>query len=405
MKGNYELAKVVCAEGPSAALCHYLWPNRIPQNFAISGGSRGGERYQPLLNVFSSAYGRMPIIMMHSGSGNQWMERTFFQAMGMVSQNVSDKYFNINPEHPEFEPFLGMTDMQVSKTLKVLARKLEYTLTPKFEKTLNAHLEILKYLKMPVSLSGFFYLCSFRDMEEFHANVFNLPCDEKILRRIWNDLGADDEDSNSQFELFRTVIQELAAEAIESGWNSNNVGKMNCIQAVKNGISMMISLNNMQSDILFTYLAEELKAAIGERECLLILDNIKIVDEDFLGLLERINGKCYCGLVSDNIVNMIGEDHFVEIMEKMQCLVLFKHNTEPVADSFSKLIGNYECTKIQTSQGTNQEYFGILPRGRHQEISYSTETRYRVMPQQIIDQSDGQAIVFNTVTNEIVFYN
>lgn len=58
MKGNNELAKIICAEGPSAALCHYLWPNRTPQNFAISGGSRGGERYQPLLNVFASAFGR-----------------------------------------------------------------------------------------------------------------------------------------------------------------------------------------------------------------------------------------------------------------------------------------------------------------------------------------------------------
>lgn len=214
--------------------------------------------------------------MIPNGNGTQWMERAFFQAMGMVSLNGSGRYCKINREHQDFEPFLGMTDMQVSKTLKVLARKLEYTLTPKFEKTINAHLEILKYLKMPVSLSGFFYLCSFRDIEEFHTNVFNLPCDEKLSRRIWNDLGVDDEDNNSQFELFRTVIRELAAEAIENGWNSANVGKMNCLQAMRNGSALMLSINNMQSDIFFTYLAEELKAGIEGRECLLLLDNIKI---------------------------------------------------------------------------------------------------------------------------------
>lgn len=401
---NQKLSNTYQERGTLQALCEYLWPNCFPQNFTISGGIKG-ERYQPLLPVLSVACRKMPVIMIHRGSRE--LEHVAISAMKNANINGEKKLRIINQANPVFEPFRGMGDMQVNRIIKALAEKLNYSLTPGFEKIVYAHLEILHLLEIPVSLTGLVYLCSFRDMAEFHANIMQLPCEERIARRIWSDLGIEGDENNGQFDLFRNVIRGLQEEAMRSGWTrENGVTGLNCIETMQNGGVLLLSVNDMHSNLLMTYLTEELKEA-GAREFTLILDDVKIIDENLLSFLERAGDNCHIGIISDNIVNMFegNKDHFQLVMEKMNCIVLFKHSTGSVAQTLSDLIGKYDYTRIDSSHGTNQGFFNILPQGRHEEIHYSIENRYRVMPEEIINLYAQQAIVFDTRTNEIIFYN
>ena len=140
---------------------------------------------------------------------------------------------------------------------------------------------------------------------------------------------------------------------------------------------------------------------------MLLLDDIKLTDENFLSFLKRAGNNCHIGIISDNIVNMFegNKDNFQLVMEKMNCIVLFKHSTGSVAQILSELIGKYDYTKVDSSYGTNRGFFNILPEGKHEELHYSIENRYRVMPEEIINLYAQQAIVFDTRTNEIIFYN
>lgn len=343
--------------------------------------------------------------MIHRGSRE--LEHVAISVMKNANINGEKKLRIINQDNPFFEPFRGMGDMQVNRIIKALAEKLNYSLTPGFEKIVYAHLEILHLLKIPVSLTGLVYLCSFRDMAEFHANIMQLPCEERTARRIWSDLGIEGDENNGQFDLFRNVIRGLQAEAMQSGWTEKNkVTQLNCVETMQNGGALLLSINDMHSDLLMTYLAEELKEA-GMREFMLLLDDIKLTDENFLSFLKRAGNNCHIGIISDNIVNMFegNKDNFQLVMERMNCIVLFKHSTGSVAQILSELIGKYDYTKVDSSYGTNRGFFNILPEGKHEELHYSIENRYRVMPEEIINLYAQQAIVFDTRTNEIIFYN
>ena len=257
---NKQLSNIFTAKGRLEDIGAYLCPNSEPANFVISGGSHPDERYQPLYIFFDAVIGRLPVIILHNSDIH--VEAMITQSwQSIVTSPDSSPLWIVNQRNSEFEPFFGMDEMQVVMTLRQLAYKLNYSVTPRFERVVKAHLDILKELNVPISLSGLNYLCKFYDMGEFHENIMALPCGETVSRRIWADLGIDSEDSNSQFDLFRAVISNLSHDASHSGWNDNNcVSEFNCSQAIEHNATFLLSLNDMYSEMLLPYLAEELKS-------------------------------------------------------------------------------------------------------------------------------------------------
>lgn len=84
-----------------------------------------------------------------------------------------------------------------------------------------------------------------------------------------------------------------------------------------------------------------------------------------------------------------------------QLLVLANHLICKVRSA----IGKYDHTKVEASQGTARGFFRILPHDRHEDIRFSTENRYRVMPEEITGLYPGQAIVFDASTDQIIYFN
>ncbi|OUQ46891.1 hypothetical protein B5E64_02405 [Drancourtella sp. An12] len=402
---NRQLSNVFSAKGKLENVGAYLCPNSVPANFIISGGVHPDERYQPLYTFFDATIGRFPIIVLHNNDIH--MEAMVTQAwQSIVSSSECSPLWIINQKNSEFEPFFGMNEMQVVLALRQLANKLNYSVTPRFERVIKAHLSILKELNIPISLSGLNYLCQFYDIGEFHENIMALSCGEAISRRIWADLGIDSEDSNSQFDLFRAVISNLAHDASHGGWNDDNcVSEFNCLQAIGQNATLLLSVNDMYSEMLLPYLAEELKAA--QKPFILIIDDTKIADEHFQEYLRLTNSGCCCGIIAENAVDLISgeENNFLHLTERMNTFIILKHSTGKTATILSEIFGRYDYTKVEMSQGTNRGFFSFLPQDRHDDLRFSTENRYRVMPEEIIGLRAGQAIVFDTTTDQIIRYN
>lgn len=400
---NLRLSNNYTSRGDIAKLGAYISTDGRPLNFLISGGVQPADRYQPLYMVFESTVGAVPMIVLHDND---------IHIEAMVSQTCCDyapdmPLWASNQSQKTFEPFLGMNPMQVVSTLRRLATKLQYTVTPRFERVIRGHIAVLDALKIPVSLSGFYYLSQFYDMGEFHANIMALPCGEMTARRVWADMGVDDEGGHGQFDLFRAVINHLAQEAMASGWNEDNaVGSCNCIQAIAQGANFTLSINNMYTSLLLAYLVEELKVC-AHSPYLLLIDDIKLHDEDFLEFLCTPHPNCSVGLVSENVVDQTGgeEGTFLRLAEKMQCMVFFKHSTGATAKTISEVFGRYDHNKVETSAGTSRGFFKFLPQDRHDDVRYSIENRFRVMPEEITALRGGQAIVFDTINDEIIHYN
>ncbi len=404
-QANQQRSNVYTGRGRLEDLGAYLCRGDEPARFMISGGSQPDDRYEPLYHFFSTFIGHYPMVILHDHDVH--IEAMAAQSWEESGMGEASPLWIVNQRDPAFEPFYGMEDQQVIAALRQLAKKLGYTASPRLERTARAHMAILRELEIPVSLSGFYYLCRFSDMGEFHDNILALPCGEAAGKRIWADLGVDGEDGGEQFDLFRTVIFNLARDAGQSGWSDNNsVAGMNCMEAIGRGGTLLLSLSDLSSELLLPYLVEEWKGS-GHTPFILLIDGIRIQDEQMLDYLRRTSTGCYCGILAENIVDAIqgSEDVFPRLTERMDCFIFFKHGTGKTAEALSEIMGRYEHTKVETSQGTSRGFFSFLPKDRHEDARFSTENRYRVMPEEIIGLQSGQAIVFDAAADQIVYFN
>lgn len=402
---NSQLANVFASGGQLENTWAYLCPQGEISHFVISGGVCPEDRYGPLYPALEYLMGRVPLVILHGE--NTPIEDLAAQAWQRRREEPlpSAPLWVCGPASPLFEPFYAMSDMQVITTCRRLAAKLGYTITPRFERVVRAHLSILHELDVPCSLSGLYYLCQFRDMGEFHENVIELPCGQERAMRIWADLGADDESGNSQFDLFRAVINHLAQEAEMCGWNANDtICQCNCITAVCNGAVFLLQVDEANSELVLAYLAEELKM-VGGQPFFLLLDDVRAQES---GLLDSARaGRGHVGLVSENVVDQIGweEREFLRFAENVDCFILLKHNTGKTAEILSEVLGRYDHAKVESSSGVTRGFFQLLPQNRHEDVRYSVENRYRVMPEELTRLGPGQAIIFLSATDQIIYYN
>ena len=158
--------------------------------------------------------------------------------------------------------------------------------------------------------------------------------------------------------------------------------------------------------MLLPYLVEELKSN-AQQPFILLLNGVRINDESLCEYLRRSGSGCHCGILSENIVDAFGgdEDAFLRFSEKINCFIFFKHGTGKTATALSEIMGRYDCTKVETSQGTAKGFFQFLPRDRHEDLRFSTENRFRVMPEEITGLRPGQAIVFDAASDQIIHFN
>ena len=399
---NLERAGISSASGRVEKLGGYLCSGNAPCNFVISGGVNGESRLGPLRRFLETYAGRYPMVIVHNR--DRGLAETVAQLWAQTGAGKQAPLWMVDPAHPDFEPFYGMTQPQVLNTLRRLAVKMDYTVTPRFERVAKAHMAILEALNIPVSLSGFAYLCGFEDMGQFHKNILT-ACGEERGRQIWADLGTGTDDPNSQFDLFRSVISRLAGEAPHWGWSGDNsVAGFSPASAVRGKACLLLSVDQNHEELLCSYLASELRSLKGQG-FILLLCGIRLRDEDLLDYLCSRPTDCRFGVVSHNAVDAVGKDAYSRFAEAVDCFLLLKHRTAGTASVLSETIGNYDHIRVEVSSGTSQGFLTVLPSDRHSDVRTSTENRCRVMPEDLINLQLGQAIVFDTTTNDIIYFN
>lgn len=396
------LSNIYSSRGDLTRLGAYLYTETAPTNFIISGSTDPNSRLAPLYQYLHAFMGRYPMIVLHNGDSA--MEDCAADVWNKHELGDNFPLWIVNQEDHGFEPFFGMDTHQVISVMRMLAARLNYTITPRLERVVRAHISILQEIEMPVSLCGFHYLCQFTDMGEFHDRILEQH-GEVDGNRIWADLGAGSAESDNQFDLFRAVISNLAGDAAYSGWESSKISMANCLEAIRRQATLLLSVNDLHTELLLPYIVQELKSYSG-RPFILLTDGIRI-GKDLAEYLRSMGEACYFGLVSENIVDAVGNgsNDFLRLAEKVGCFIFFKHGTGTTATSISDVMGKGDYTRIDGSEGESTRFFRILPSDKHKDIRYSTENRYRVMPEIVTGLYPDQAIIFDADADKITFFN
>lgn len=368
-------------------------------NFAISGQ---GDRAHLICGVLDNAAGRLPVIVLHNEDNSMMAEiaRVWQEKYGSVDNGP---LWSCNTGG--FEPFLGLNDEDTICIMKKLAQSAGYTPTAVFERVVDAHLNILRHMDCPNSLSGLNYLCGFRDLDEFQSNILKLDCGAREANRILADMGLADPSGREQFDIFRSVIRTLSAQAKKSGWKDDgqSAGFMSVSSALENRALMTLSISPSNAPLLMTYLGQELLLH-NRAQCLLLIDDIMLEGSDIIPALREAGFDFRFGIIGSNILEMMGSDQAQaqRFCEKLDVLVLLQHKVNTTADAMSELLGTTEVSKESNAVGSGRGFFSLLPSTAHKTVTYTTEEQRRVKPEQIMNLGNA-AIVFHTATNQIFF--
>lgn len=383
-------------------LAPYFFSENTICNFAISGQ---GNREHLISRVLEAVAGRMPVITLHNENYGMMAEiaRVWTDTFGSLEYDQSGPLWACSTG--EFEPFLGLEEMDIVQIAKKLAEAAGYPCTASFEKVVRSHLDILKYMNCPYSLSGLYYLCSFEDLEEFQGNIMALDCSIHERTRIIANLGLANEKVREQFDQFRAIILRMAYEAKNSGWSpENGVGAMSVATAIQRRAMMSLSISGSRAPLLMTYLGQELHL-FNHQQCLLIIDDVLLENSGIVSVLREAGFDFRFGILSPNVLEVIGGERSEaqKFCEKLDLLVLLRHNVSTTADALSELLGIVEVEKKSEATGTGRAFFHFLPSTQQNTITYTTEEQRRIKPEQIMSLGENKAIVFHAASNEIYF--
>lgn len=359
----------------------------------------------PLYYPLYSSLGEIPIVVLHNHD----------VALDMFIQEVWERKFGYDTQadiwrfgasQTGYEPFYGMTERQVIDAVKRVARRLQYRIEANFETIVKAHISILGKKDMSFSLTGFQYLCGFQNMNEFHHNIL-LCFGEREGKRVWADLDANS-DQSGQFNLFRTVIDNLVADAAWNGWaDDDRVDNVNCISALRENRVIMLDINPFHSDFFLNYLTEELQCGFP---FVFILDGVSFGTE-ILDFLQRMSQGSFV-LMGDNVTGLYKAPQpqptktlwLDEMAEKSRLLILLKHRTGPAATVFSQIVSEYEAEKASSSSDYTYERHHLLASGYRTGTNIGTQDEARLKPQDLMNLYPGQAVVFDTATNQLIYF-
>lgn len=366
-------------------------------NFGISGQ---GDRAHLICSVLDNAAGRLPVIVLHNED---------HAIMAEIARVWQEKYGALDNgplwscNTGGFEPLLGLNDEDIICIMKKLAQSAGYTTTAAFERVVDAHLNILHYMDCDNSLSGLNYLCGFRNLEEFQSNILLLDCGEREASRILADMGLADPAGREQFDIFRSVIRTLSTQAKKSGWKdgTQNAGFMSVSSAIENRALMTLSVSPSSAPLLMTYLGQEILLH-NKAQCLLLIDDVMLENSEIIPALREAGFDFRFGILGSNILEMMDADQTQaqRFCEKLDVLVLLRHNVNTTADAMSELLGTMQVSKESNAVGSGRGFFSLLPSTAHKTVTYTTEDQRRVKPEQIMNLRD-EAIVFHTASNQI----
>lgn len=380
---------------------HFFFENSIC-NFAISGQ---GNKEHLISPVLKAAMGRLPVIILHNENHGMMAEiaRVWTEKYGSVENAPAGPLWSCSTG--EFEPFLGLDEMDIVQILKKLAEGMGYSCTANFEKVVGAHLSILRHMNCDYSLSGLYYLCGFEDLEAFQRNIIALSCSLNEKNRIIANLGLANEKDKEQFDQFRSMIFRMGYEAKRSGWNAEDgVGSMSVSSAIHSHATMTLSVSASKSPLLMAYLGQELHLH-NDQPCLLIIDDVLLENSDIVSALRESGFHFRFCILGSNILEVIGGDRTDahKFCEQLDLLILLRHNMSTTADALSELLGKVEIRKEAEAFGTGRNFFSILPRTEQKTVTYTTEEQRRVKTEQIMTLDSNSAIVFHADSNEILF--
>jgi hypothetical protein len=397
---NNEISRGLKEYKPSEIGGFFL-PNDQIGNVIISGGENI-MRSRAIEAISYLAYERnLPVIILHQGNDD-------LETIARITFGKSGCLTIINQNNPIYEPFAGLSDIEISKLIIESASK-DYDIKPNARYYIDGMIEFLRAKKRTPSLS-IFEKCP-------HYELFNkidtLIADNTITDSVGDAIRSKLMSGQSECFKLESYFTELVNQFSQIMSTSGNKAKYSLLQTINTSGIAVIDIGSNINKLMVNVLITQIKTAISKGKSVsLITDEIYSENGDlFANFIKIRNDKCKLTISAKDVYALCGgnEKLFHTILGNSEKLVVFSHSSGVSALKWAEAIGQYDKTEITKSHNRGRTRQNPVRFGENTTYGYNTSNttnynlkrEYIVKPESINRMLPNEVYIVDSVNKEI----
>lgn len=373
-------------------------PQRGVYNALISGGNSNIRTSAMVAQAICAAHNNFPVIVIHEG--NRLLEqqlRTNFHGTG--------RYCEISSASPCFEPFFGLSELEISNQILETAPK-EYDIKFNARYYVEGVSSFLKASGKNLS----FKLFSTCPHSMIFDKVDDLEMQGKISSYEAQELKSKLMMGQSENYKLDTFFASLKMEMASLMYTSRSGHRpMNIIAALKNNSVLCFDLASVTNKLLLNTIIYQLKLALTRGiRYQIIIDSIPIdSNEAYAAYVKAPSDKVCKTISSDDFYSMVGSDEklFSAVVGNMQTLIVMNHPSGHTATKWAEIFGQYDKFEesYSTSRGgSRRSPFSLMSTPNYNRtVNVSKNREYIVKPESIARMVNGEAYVLSAALGEL----
>lgn len=376
----------------------FFEPSRGVYNALISGGDPKLRTSAIVSQTLCAAGNGFPVVIIHEG--NHLLEqqlRTNFSGSG--------RYKEISSGNPCFEPFYGLTELEISNQILETAPK-DYDIKYNARYYIEGISAFLKASGKNLSFK-LFSTCP-------HSLIFDKVDDLEMQGKI-SDHEAQEIKSKlmmGQSENYKldSFLASLRME-IEPLMYVSKRGQhpLNIITALKHNAVLCFDLSSVTNKLLLNTVIYQLKLALTRGlQYQIVIDSIPIdSNESYAAYIRAPSDKVCKTIAADDFYAMVGGDEkvFSAVVGNTQTLIVMNHSSGHSATKWAEVFGQYDKFEesYSTSRGGSRRTpFSIISSPNYNRtVNVSKNREYIVKPEAITRLGNGEAFILSATLGQL----
>lgn len=373
-------------------------PDNGVYNALVSGGDSRLRISAMVAQAICAARNNFPVIVLHEG--NELLEeklRRNFSGTG--------KYKEISGGSPCFEPFYGLSELEISNQIMEAAPK-EYDIKFNARYYVSGISDILNAAGRARSFRKF----STCPHTKIFGMVDSLETQGKISGQAAQEIKSKLMMGQSETFKLDTYFASLKAEIEPLMYVSKRgYSPLNIVAALKSDAVLCFDLASVTNKLLLNIVVYQLKLALSKGiQYQIIIDSIPIgSNEAYASFLRTPSDKVCKTIASDNFYAMVGGDEktFSSIVGDTQILVVMNHRSGHTAEKWAEVFGQYDKFDESYSWshgGSRRTPFSIWQSPSYTKtMNVSKNREYIVKPEMITRMGNGEAYILSAALGQL----
>ena len=373
-------------------------PSRGVYNALISGGDPRLRTSAMVAQTLCAASNGFPVVIIHEG--NHLLEQQL-----RSNFSGSGRYKEISSGNPCFEPFYGLSELEISNQILETAPK-DYDIKYNARYYIEG---ISAYLNASGKNLSFklFSTCP-------HSMIFDKVDDLEMQGKI-SDHEAQEIKSKlmmGQSENYK-LDSFLASLRMEIGpimyVSKRGQHPLNIVTALKHNAILCFDLSSVTNKLLLNTIFYQLKLALTRGlQYQIVIDSIPIdSNESYAAYIRAPSDKVCKTIAADDFYAMVGGDEkvFSAVVGNTQTLIVMNHSSGHSATKWAEVFGQYDKFEesYSTSRGGSRRTpFSLLSSPNYNRtVNVSKNREYIVKPEVISRMGNGEAFILSAALGQL----